>query len=161
MQNFVKRLALAGLLVTALGGCAGLGFSSGVDVAVLGANYTDDYINFTIYSVSGKNLGIGGRSSAFSKGGTGGIVCCGVIPKPGGTIRIKWRVGENEVSHTKDIIVSGHVAENLRVHSKLIVRFFPHDEVEAEVIDKNLDPKTNLRLDRLFLGIRQMRHKGE
>jgi len=160
MQKFLKRLALAGMLVTALGGCAGLGFSSGVDVSVEGANYTDDYLDFTIYSVSGKNLGIGGHVKKFSAGGTGGGECCSVIPKPGGTIRIKWKVGEDEVPHTKDIVVLGRVAENSRQHSHLIVRFFPQNEVEAEVVDKSLGPK-NLRVDRLFLGIRQMRQKGE
>jgi len=161
MQNFMRSLALAGTLATALGGCAALGFSGGVNVSVSGANYTDDYLDFTIYSASGKNLGIGGRAKKFAAGGTGGVECCAVIPNPGGTIRIKWKVGEDEVPHTKDIVVLGRVAENSRQHSNLIVRFFSQNEVEAEVIDDSLDPKKNLREDRLFLGIRQMRQKGE
>jgi len=152
MQNFMKRVAQAGVLVTALGGCAGLGFSSGVNVSVEGANYTDDYLRFTIYSVSGKNLGIGGHVKKFSAGGTGGGVCCAVIPNPGGTIRITWKVGEDEVFHTKEVIVSGHVAENSGVHSKLIVRFFPQNEVEVEVIDNNLDPKKICARTGCFLG---------
>jgi len=162
MRNFIKRLALAGTLATALGGCAALGFSSGVDVSVMGANYTDDYLDFTIYSVSGKNLGIGGHVKKFSDGGTGGEECCAVMPNPDGAIRIKWKVGEDEVSHTKDIIVSGQagVSKDKNDFSYLIVRFFSGEEVEAEVIGNSLGPR-NLRMDRLFLGIRQMRQKGE
>ena len=161
MKNVVKRLAITGLLATTLGGCAAVGLSNGVDVSVSGANYTDDYVSFTIYSMSGENLGIGGDVKEFSAGGTGGGVCCAVIPKPGGTIRIKWKVGDKETPHTKDVVVIGRVAENSDEHSYLYVRFFPQHEIEAEVIENGLDPKKNPRVDKLFFGIRQMRYKGE
>ena len=171
MKN-VFRFVAALTLSAVLGACtAPSSRSTKVSAAIKGANYTNDYINFTLISTSGVSLGIGGDASPFSKGGIGGTACCAKLAGVGETIRIELKIGGFSNSANKfrtyirDVTVVGAMPKNQsqEPHSVLIVRFFQNYEVEAELLpgDGSLGPD-NLRMDRLFfVGPKVMRHKGE
>lgn len=176
MQDWItdshKRLTILLMSITLLvSACATSSMRSGeANVTVMGTNYTEDYIEFTLMSPSGKNLGTGGSVEPFSKGGTGGGVCCAMVPGVGQTVRVELRVGgfndaaDQYKTYSRDVVVKGTMPKpEYKLQSVLIVRFFPNHEVEAELLpgDGDFGP-ANSRMDRLFFaGPRVMRHKGE
>ncbi|WP_227460977.1 DUF3304 domain-containing protein [Cupriavidus pauculus] len=168
MTGFIKAIAVALLLAT-LGGCA-IGQPRGwVEAAAWAANYTEDFIyDFSVLTVDGKRTGVtGALVQEFSRGGTTGRECCGLMPGVGQTVKVVWRVGgrrEDESqwrSYSRDVLVSGTMPKETKTHSYVLVRFFPRHEVELELVPSvDLDPR-NPRVDKLFSGQRVMRNKGE
>jgi hypothetical protein len=138
------------------------------DASVSGANYTNDYVDFTLMSPSGKNLGTGGSVEPFSKGGAGGSVCCAMVPGVGQTVRVEFRVGgfddaaDQYKTYNRDVVVTGTMpSPKDELQSYLIVRFFPTHQVEAELIPSTAFEPNNPRVDKLFSGKRMMRQIGE
>ncbi|MFP3757729.1 hypothetical protein D3C87_1533570 [compost metagenome] len=164
----IAGVFLVALLAT-LGGCAVALPNRDVEASAWAANYTEDYIyDYRIQTVSGKRTGVGGGNVAeFSRGGTAGIECCGRMPGVGQTVKVVWQVGGRQEdrsewkTYSRDVVVTGTMPRGSRHHSRLVVRFFPNHEIEAELFPYGeLDPK-NPRVDKLFSGERVMRHKGE
>ncbi|MEX3689229.1 DUF3304 domain-containing protein [Paraburkholderia sp. BR14263] len=162
--------AFVAMMLSMLAACS-TGLRNGyIDASAWSANYTEDYIqDFWVQTADGKDTGMGGVQVAeFSRGGKGGRECCSLIPGVGQTIRVVWRVGGHQddesrwKTYSRDVVVKGGVSANPNRHSYLIVRFFPHDEIEAELVPGD-DPRgaQNPRVDRLFSGERVMRHMGE
>jgi hypothetical protein len=159
------------LLVVMVGGCA-VGKTRGwVKAAAWGANYTEDFIfDFWIRTSDGEPTEVGGIQLAeFSRRGTAGGICCGLMPRVGQTVKVVWRTGarhEREAeweTHSLDVVLTGEVSKDASRHSYLIVRFFPDREIEAEFVPGD-DPRgaRNPRVDKLFFaGPRVMRQKGE
>ena len=170
MTGFIKAIAVALLLAT-LGGCA-IGQARGwVEASAWPANYTEDLIyDFSVLTVDGKRTGVtGALVQEFSRGGTTGRECCGLMPGVGQTVKVVWRVGGRQEdksqwrTYERVVVVTGQVSRNASRHSYLIVRFFPDHEVEAEFIPGD-DPRGARypRVDKLFFtGPRVMRQKGE
>lgn len=138
------------------------------DAAVMGVNYTNEYISFSLMSQSGEDLGIGGDAKPFSQGGTGGSSCCAMLPGVGQTVRVELKVGgfndaaDQYRTYTRNVIVKGATSMAPDRHSYLIVRNFPNHEIEAEFVPGD-DPHgmKSPRVDQLLLGKRVMRKMGE
>ena len=168
MTGFIKAIAVAVLLVM-LGGCA-IGQARGwVEASAWAANYTEDLIyDFSVLTVDGKRTGVtGALVQEFSRGGTTGRECCGLMPGVGQTVKVVWRVGgrrEDESQwrrYSRDVVVSGTMPKETKTHSYVLMRFFPRHEVEVELVPSvDLHPR-NPRVDKLFSGQRVMRQKGE
>src|SRR5271163_1981317 len=91
----IARVIAALAVSVALGACAtasSIGRDK-IDAAVIGVNYTSDYIDFTLMSPLGENLDTGGDAKPFSEGGTGGTECCARLPGVGQTVHVELRVG--------------------------------------------------------------------
>jgi hypothetical protein len=168
-QAAVLKLVATLTLIVALGGCAVSSIEKGkTDAAVRGVNYTNDYVDFTLMSTSGINLGTGGSVEPFPKGGAGGSVCCAMVPGVGQTVRIEFRIGGfgdaagQYKTYSRDVVVTGTMpSPKDELQSYLIVRFFPAHEVEAELIPSTEFEPKNPRVDKLFSGKRIMRQIGE
>ena len=168
MRRIINAIAVA-ILLAMLGGCA-IGQPSGwVEASAWGANYTEDFIyDFWIYAEDGRDTGVGSvLLNEFSKGGTTGNICCGLMPGVGQTVKVVWRVGGRREeraqwrTYSRDVVVSGTMPKETKTHSYALVRFFPCHEVEVELVPSvDLDPR-NPRVDKLFSGQRVMRQKGE
>jgi hypothetical protein len=169
-ERLTILLVSSALLLSA---CATASSGGYVDVSAWGANYTEDFIyDFSVQTVSGKDTGVAGsRLSEFSRGGTGGRECCSLMPGVGQTIKIVWQVGGRQddrskwKTYSRDTVVKGTMPGNpgQTPHSVLIVRFFPSQEVEAELFPGNdsFGP-ANPRVDKLFsIGPKVMRYRGE
>lgn len=165
------KAAITLLLVVMVGGCTTGQPRGWVVASAWGANYTEDFIfDFWIQTSGGTPTEVGGIQLAeFSRRGTTGSICCGLMPGVGQTVKVVWRTGGRHESeskwqtHSRDVVVAGEVSRSASRHSYLIVRFFPHREVEAEFIPGD-DPRgaRHPRVDKLFFaGPRVMRHKGE
>jgi hypothetical protein len=135
----------------------------------MGANYTNDYIEFALMSPSGKNLGIGGDAKPFSEGGTSGQSCCAMLPSVGQTVRVELRVGgfndaaDQYKTYVRDVVVRGVTSNDPDWSNFLIVRFFQDQNVEAEFISESLKSGAPVspHVDGLFYGRRAMRQMGE
>ncbi|RDK03244.1 hypothetical protein DLM46_09890 [Paraburkholderia lacunae] len=167
MKKITILLVSIALMVSA---CAASSLGQGIaDASVMGANYTNDYINFTLMSPSGKNLGMGGDAKPFSDGGAGGTACCALLPGVGQTVRVEFRVGgfndaaDQYKTYIRDVVVKGVTSNDPDSMNYLIVRFFPDHNVEAEFITESLKSGAPVspRVDELFYGRRVMRHLGE
>lgn len=169
MRPLFKLFAVftVSLIVTA---CARLPRTSEVvNVSVMGVNYSADYIDFVLMSPSGVNLGTGGTVDPFSKGGSGGSVCCALVPGVGQTIRIDLRIGgfndtaDQYQKYSRNVLVKGTMpSPNYLLQSFLIVRFFPNLVVEAELIPgDDTRGMRNPRVDQLLIGRRVTRRPGE
>ena len=154
----------------ALGSCAASSMVQGeANVTVVGANYTNDYIDFALMSASGNNLGIGESAKPFSMGGSGGWSCCAVVPGVGQPLRVKSKVGafndaaDQFKTYEQQVVVAGSMpSPKEKLQSYLSVRFIPNHEVEAELFASDDSGPENPRVDRLFsVGPRVIRHKGE
>ncbi|MBB5409215.1 hypothetical protein HDG34_003156 [Paraburkholderia sp. HC6.4b] len=169
MKRLTKAVTMFALLVT-FGGCA-VGGQRGYMMAPDAANYTDKYINYAVFSAEGKPFWLGGNAKPFNKGGATGGDCCAALPGPGQAIRIGWnedtehKAPAAKYTYTKDVVVIGSPPQSKDAHNRLIIRFFPHQQLEVEFISV---PEENLgkgmpspRLDRAFFGERVMRHPGE
>jgi hypothetical protein len=96
-----------------------------------GANYTEDFIyDFWIYAEDGRDTGVGSvLLNEFSKGGTTGNICCGLMPGVGQTVKVVWRVGgrrEEESqwrTYRRDVSVMGAMPKE-DAYNILLVRFF-------------------------------------
>jgi hypothetical protein len=170
MTGFIKAIAVAVWLVM-LGGCA-IGQPRGwVEAAAWAANYTEDFIyDFSVLTVDEKRTGVtGALVQEFSRGGTTGRECCGLMPGVGQTVKVVWRVGgrRDEESqwrtYSRDVVVTGATSKAADVRNFVVVRFFPDHDVEVEFIFEStkLDGKASPRVDQLFYGRRVMRKKGE
>ncbi|MCA3236499.1 MAG: hypothetical protein INH06_29995 [Cupriavidus sp.] len=167
----LMKVATTLLLVVMLGGCAAGKTSGWVEASAWGANYTEDFIfDFWIRTIDGNRTGVGSTQLAeFSRGGTTGRICCGLMPGVGETVRVVWRVGGRQElesewkTFSREVVVAGEVSESTSRHSYLIVRFFPDREVEAEFIPgDHPQGARNPRVDKLFFaGPRVMRQKGD
>lgn len=74
----LRKAVKAIVLLVMLGGCA-VGAQREYMMAPDTANYTDKYIDYTLYDATGRNLGLGGEAKPFNKGRTGGfnvVSCC-------------------------------------------------------------------------------------
>ncbi len=168
MTRFINAFAAA-IFLAMLGGCA-IGQPRGwVEASAWAANYTEDLIyDFSVLTVDGKRTGVtGALVQEFSRGGTTGRECCGLMPGVGQTVKVVWRVGGRRDeesqwrSYSRDVLVSGTMPKETKTHSYVLVRFFPRHEVELELVPSvDLDPR-NPRVDKLFSGQRVMRKKGE
>ena len=142
-----------------------------VDASAWSANYTEDYIqDFWIQTADGKDTGLAGvQVQEFSRGGKGGRQCCSLIPGVGQTIKVVWRVGGHQEdestwkTYSRDVEVKGAMPTKKDAYNILMVRFFPAQQVEAELIPDRGEPggSASLRVDQLFYGRRVMRHIGE
>jgi hypothetical protein len=168
MRRLMKA-ATTLLLVVMLGGCAAGKTSGWVEASARGANYTEDFIfDFWIRTIDGNRTGVGSTQLAeFSRGGTTGRICCGLMPGVGETIKVVWRVGGRQElesewkTYSRDVVVKGAMPEGTSGHSYVVVRFFSGQEVETELFpSEDFSPK-NPRVDKLFSGRRVMRQKGE
>jgi hypothetical protein len=170
-MTLIARIITGLALALILGGCATGQPRDWVNASAWSANYTEDYIyDFWIQTVDGKRTGLEGiQVKEFSKGGTGKVECCSLIPGVGQTIKVVWRIGgrrERESqwrTYSRDITVTGAMPSNTYEHSVLLVRFFPGHDIEAELLpgDGEFGP-SNIRIDRLFFaGPRITRRKGE
>ena len=170
MRRIINAIAVA-ILLAMLGGCA-IGQPSGwVEASAWGANYTEDFIyDFWIYAEDGRDTGVGSvLLNEFSKGGTTGNICCGLMPGVGQTVKVVWRVGgrrEEEAlwrTYRRDVVVMGAMPKKKDAYNILLVRFFSEHEVEAELIPDRGEAGglPSPRVDKLFSGQRVMRKKGE
>jgi len=170
MMNLSKLLAPI-LIAQFLIGCAPVQPDRYVDTSAWGANYTEDYIyEYWIQTASGKSTGVGGvQLSEFSRGGTGGSICCSLMPGVGSTVKVGWRTGGRQEdrsqwkAYSREVVVSGSTSNEPHTRNLLIVRFFSGNQVEAEFAFESTRPdgKPNPRVDQLFYGRRTMRQMGE
>jgi hypothetical protein len=168
MKNLLRLIAFF-LLSFGLGACAESSIAQGgANVTVMGANYTSDHIDFTLMSPSGKNLGIGENVKPFSKGGSGGWSCCSMVPGVGQTVRVESKVGgfndaaDQYKTYKRDVVVTGSMPSTKdELHGYLIVRFFPGNQVEVELIPSADFAPQNPHVDKLFSGNRVIRKIGE
>ncbi len=130
MKKVLKFIAVVALNL-GLGACAGASIKSAeTDAAVTTANYTNDYVNFTLWSPSGVNLGMGGDAKPFASGGAGGTACCIKIPGIGETIQVRARAGGfNDTAaryktYQDDVVIKGSQPTQPQLYSYLVVRFF-------------------------------------
>ncbi len=170
MRQLMKAAAML-LVVVMAGGCA-MGKTRGWVVAsAWGANYTEDFIfDFWIRTIDGNRTGVGSTQLAeFSRGGTTGRICCGLMPGVGETVKVVWRVGGRQElesewkTYSREVKVQGAMPKTTREHSVVVVRFFRDQEIEAELLpgDGDFGP-SNPRMDRIFFaGPKIMRGKGE
>ena len=159
------------MMLSMLAACATGQRMDYVDASAWSANYTEDYIqDFWIQTADGKTTGVGGVSvSEFSRGGTSGRICCSLMPGVGQTIKVVWRVGGHQEdestwkTYSRDVEVKGAMPTKKDAYNILMVRFFPAQQVEAELIPDRGEPggSASLRVDQLFYGRRVMRHIGE
>jgi hypothetical protein len=166
LLKFLAPIVIAQFLI----GCAPVQPARYVDATAWSTNYTEDYIyDFRILTADGKATGLSGiQVKEFSKGGMGSSICCALIPGVDQTIKIVWRIGGRQddeaqwKTYSREVVVTGEISKNQNRHSYLIVRFFPHHEVEAEFVPGD-DPRgaRHPRVDQLFLGRRVMRQIGE
>lgn len=167
MKQIVRVIAALAVSVV-LGGCAASSIGRGkTDAGVMVANYTNDYVEVSLLSPSGRKIGIGEDAKPFSEGGTGGRSCCAMVPTVGQTMRVELRVGgfndaaDQYKTYNRDVVVKGSPPTDSDHHSYLILRVFQNHEVEAELFPySNFEP-TNPRVDKLFSGHRVMRQVGE
>ncbi|CAB4048196.1 DUF3304 domain-containing protein [Paraburkholderia phenoliruptrix] len=166
----MARIFIAMMLST-LAACTTGQRMDSVDASAWSANYTEDYIqDFWIQTADGKATGVGGVSvSEFSRGGTSGRICCSLMPGVGQTIKVVWRVGGHQEdestwkAYSRDVEVKGAMPTRKDAYNILMVRFFPGQQVEAELIPDRGEPggSASPRVDQLFYGRRVMRHIGE
>ena len=159
------------MMLSMLAACATGQRMDYVDASAWSANYTEDYIqDFWIQTADGKDTGLGGiQVQEFSHGGKGGRQCCSLIPGVGQTIKVVWRVGGHQEdestwkTYSRDVEVKGAMPTKKDAYNILMVRFFPAQQVEAELIPDRGEPggSASLRVDQLFYGRRVMRHIGE
>ena len=155
----LRNAAVAFALLVIVVGCA-IGAQGRYMMAPDGANYTNEYISYSIYDTKGKPFGLGGDIKPFNKNGATHGDCCALLPGPGQTIRVVWDADtEDDTSaekhtYTKDVFVTGSPPVSKDAYNNLVVRFFPHKEVEVEFIsaspadlDKGI---SSPRLDRIF-----------
>lgn len=171
MKGLKKAVAVLALLVMMSGCATGANRGSVRDVGIRATNYTENYItDFSIGMGKNKNLRFAGTSvKKFSKGGTGGGVCCFSSAGPGEEIRVEWFTGQlhDEESqwtrHSATTHAIGSAPDDPESSVTLIVRFFPGEQVEAEYVVQEQKPDSvrNPRFDALFTGRRIMRHIGE
>ena len=170
MREIINAIALA-MSLAVLGGCA-IGQPRGwVEASAWAANYTEDLIyDFSVLTVDGKRTGVtGALVQEFSRGGTTGRECCGLMPGVGQTVKVVWRVGgrrEEEAlwrTYSRDVVVMGAMPKKKDAYNILLVRFFSEHEVEAELIPDRGEAGglPSPRVDKLFSGQRVMRKKGE
>ena len=168
----VKKVLAAIALLAVVSGCAAIEYRGPVpDVGVRAANYTENYItDFYLSAPDSGNGRLAGTSiKEFSRGGTGGGVCCFSLAKPGQNIQVEWYTGRRndpESSWTRHSAVTrakGAMSDDPNSNISIIVRFFPNDKVEAEYVvqEEKPDSPRNPRLDALFTGQRVMRNIGE
>lgn len=169
-MNKITLTALSTLIAIASGGCVATTPTKYVDAEAWGANYTEDYIQtFSVVSMDGKAQLSGSSLKPFSKGGTGGVECCSVIPGVGERVHITWQVDGSSIGDESvrifngEVTIKGSVSQKRGVQSALIVRFFPNNQLEVEFVpmDDVLTKGISKRLDKLFYGQRVMRHIGE
>jgi hypothetical protein len=157
--------------VGVLYGCASTKSNGYVTASVYGVNYSEDYVpRFSILTDSGEQTGMGGAHvQEFSKGGLSGQMCCASIPKPGRILIVSWRIGDRKEAEAswkrlrKTVVVRGEASNDPDKFNSLIVRFFPGQEVEAELISesKGPDARPSARRDQLFYGRLVMRRMGD
>lgn len=168
-HRVLRTMLLIGVAMLGVGCTASTSTRGYVTAEAWAANYTEDYIHeFEIETADGRQTGLGGvQVKPFSRGGTGGVECCSLIPGVGRTIRVVWRVGGyNEPRelwriYQKEVRTTGTVSKAVDTQSALIVRFFPAREIEAEFVPIDMGPSANGRDDQLFYGRRVMRRLGE
>lgn len=165
MTKLRKVVAAFALLVMAAG-CA-ISAQREYMMAPDTANYTDKYVDYTLYDIKGRNLGLGGEAKPFNKGGTGGIECCVMLPGPGQILRIVWseEAEDHDLAkkrtYTKDVVVTGSQPLLGEPHNYLIVRFFPKQQLEIEFVSEPINGPRSPRRDRIFFGEHVMRQVGE
>lgn len=132
------------------------------------ANYTDMYVDYSLYDTKDRPFGMGGRANPFSKrGAAGGHICCAMLPGPGQILRVEWTEGtfdgdpSKKYKYAKDVKVLGSKALPGDSYNYLVTRFFSGHQVEVEFISEEKDGAPSPRLDRLFRGERIMRQIGE
>jgi hypothetical protein len=82
---------------------------------------------------------------------------------------IEWRVGgrheaeANWKTFRKAVVVRGETSSDPKAVNRLVVRFFPEHEVEAELMWSLIGPggRPSSRLDQLIYGRRVMRQMGD
>ncbi|MGY6151504.1 DUF3304 domain-containing protein [Paraburkholderia graminis] len=166
-----KTVAAAALLVVMCGCATGEYRGSVRDAGLEAANYTENYItDFSIGMGKNKNLRFAGTEvKQFSKGGTGGGVCCFSGAGPGEEVMVEWRTGKRDdpesqwARHSTVTRAIGSAPDDPHSNVTFIVRFFPGDRVEGEYVVQELKPDSTLnpRFDALFSGRLVMRHVGE
>jgi hypothetical protein len=166
MTGLKRAVAAVALLVMA-GGCA-IGTQRGyVEVTARAANYTDKYVRYSLRDTKDKPFGLGGSAKPFNRGGAAGGNCCAMLPVPGQTVRIVWSEtpprgdASQKRSYTRDVVVIGSPPLPGDAVNSLVVRFFPDQQLEAELISESPGGPLSPRNDRLFYGERIMRHMGE
>jgi hypothetical protein len=163
----LKKAVVAAALLAMVGGCATLTHRGYVEVSAFTANYTEKYVDYSFYDTKDRPFGLGGGAKPFNKGGTGGGACCAMLPGPGQTVRIVWSEtppggdASQKRSYTRDVVVIGSPPLPGDAYNSLIVRFFPDQQLEAELISESPGGPRSPRLDRVFYGERVMRHMGE
>ncbi|QYD68270.1 hypothetical protein KZJ38_18720 [Paraburkholderia edwinii] len=158
-------------IVGLLSGCASVRSHGYVDARVSAVNYSEDYVpDFSVLTASGDPTGMGGvQVQEFSKGGLSKNECCAPIPGAGQTMIIEWRVGgrheaeANWKTFRKAVVVRGETSSDPKAVNRLVVRFFPEHEVEAELMWSliGLGGRPSSRLDQLIYGRRVMRQMGD
>ncbi|WP_198021437.1 DUF3304 domain-containing protein [Burkholderia sp. WSM2232] len=167
----VRKAAKAFALLMIISGCAARDRAGHHDVGVSAANYTENFITdfYLSSSESGSGRFAGTSIKEFSRGGTGGGVCCFSLAKPGHAVRIEWYTGQRNdresrwVRHSAVVQATGATSDDPDSNITLIVRFFPEDKVEVEYVAQEEKPASsrNPRFDSIFTGRRVMRHVGE
>jgi len=163
-------LATLALLVAGAGCAIGAGHCY-VNAEAWGANYTEQYIHrFEVQNVSGTQTYLeGGMLRPFSKGGTGGVECCALVPGVGQSVRVTWYVGayndddDKWEKYSSQAVVKGSTSMGKGIQSGLIVRIFPGKNIEAEFFPMDTVRERGLssRVDQLFYGKKVSRSIGE
>jgi hypothetical protein len=171
MTQLKKTVTAIAFLVT-ISGCAELEYRGHIpDAGVRAANYTENYITDFYLSApeSGNGRLAGTPVKEFSRGGTGGGVCCVSFAKPGQNVQVDWYTGERndpESRWTRHSVITrakGIASDDSNSNVSIVVRFFPNDKVEAEYVvqEEKPDSPRNPRFDAIFTGQRVMREIGE
>ncbi|QBQ97653.1 DUF3304 domain-containing protein [Paraburkholderia pallida] len=154
----LKKAMAALVLLAMTAGCSALGQQENVNATAVTANYTEMYVDYTFYDVNGRNLGLGGCATPFSKGGTGGVEYCAPLPGPGKTVRVAWdeeAPGRNDSKafhYSRDVVVIGSHPLPEDSYNYVITKFFPGHQIEVD---------RSPRLDQLFYGRSVMRYMWE
>ncbi|MBB5409213.1 hypothetical protein HDG34_003154 [Paraburkholderia sp. HC6.4b] len=168
----LKKAVVALVLLMIISGCSAIGYRKAIpDVGVRAANYTENYItDFYLSIPESRNDRLAGTSiKEFSRGGTGGGVCCFSLARPGQSVQVEWYTGQRNdpesrwTRHSAVTRARGTTSDDPDSNISLIVRFFPDDKVEVEYVVQEEKPESlrNHRFDALFTDQRVMRQIGE
>jgi hypothetical protein len=126
-------------------------------VGVRVANYTQEQIPLLwLKSEKGDPLSLMGGAPSLDQGGAGPGSCCAPMAGVGARIIVEWRFGK-KLGDSKEVLkqlvtLTGKEPSDPRDHTYVVVRFFPDNRVEAELIPGAEFRKENPRVDRLFFS---------